>query len=224
MPAHYVLRRSELIGAARTPQGDDLVAAVEQPAYGEGQHGLAVAVARERRELVDGLEILPEPRLLEFGVDLAQIVALERRLRRDLAGEETAAERAIGEHDEAVLLGVRQDIGLDLALEQIVGRLNGGERRLLAEAVHLRRREIADADRPDLALAAEVLQRRRRLLEGHALVGPVHLINVDHVGLQPAERILELLAEPRRDRCARSCRFQSSPTLVAISAWSRRPP
>ncbi len=103
-----------------------------------------------------------------------------------------------------MLRGVRQDVLLDLALEQIIGGLHRLEGRSGAEAVHLRRTEITDPDRPDLSLTAKVIERPRRLLERHGFVGPMHLINVDDIGLQPAQRILELLPKLLRRGVAKN--------------------
>ena len=57
IPAHHVLHRRQLIRAARAPERDDL-AAVEQPADGERRHGLAVPLACEPVEPVDGREVV----------------------------------------------------------------------------------------------------------------------------------------------------------------------
>src|SRR4029077_9264558 len=108
------------------------------------------------------------------------------------------AERAIGEHHQVVALGVRKDVLFDLPLEQIVGRLDGGKRRSLPEAIHLLRRKIADADGANFSLAAKGIERSCRLLERNRRVRPMHLIDVDDVGLEAAKRVLELIAQPRR--------------------------
>src|SRR5262245_1737284 len=157
---------------------------------------------REAVEPLYGSKILAEPRLPELGIGLAQVVALELCVRGDLSGEQPAAKRAIGEHHEAVLLGVRKHVLLDLALEQIVRRLDGGERRSLPEAIHLLRRKITDADGADFSLAAKVFESLCRLVERDGSIRPMHLIDVDDIGLEAAKRILELGPQPGRRRVA----------------------
>jgi hypothetical protein len=49
------------------------------------------------------------------------------------------------------LPAIGQEFLLDLALEQIVGRLHDVQLGDAAKALDLRNREIADADSPDLA-------------------------------------------------------------------------
>ncbi len=63
-----------------------------------------------------------------------------------------------------------------------------------AVAVVRRAAEVAD-----LALAHEVVERRERLLPGRRRVGPVDLVEVDDVRLQPTQAVLDLLL----DRLAR---------------------
>jgi len=101
----------------------------------------------------------------------------------DLPGQQSAAERAIGEHGQPMLLGVRQHVFFNITLEEIVGSLNRGERRPLPETFHLIRRKIADADCANFPLVAKGVEGLGRLLEGDGIIGPVHLVYVDHVGL-----------------------------------------
>src|SRR6478609_11005793 len=58
-------------------------------------------------------------------------------------------------------------------------------------------REIANADYANFPLTAKGVESPCRLLEGNGLVRPVHLIDVDHIGLEAAERFLELPSEER---------------------------
>ena len=99
-----------------TPKRNNL-AAIEQPANGEREHRLPVAFARKAVEPHGRFEVVPKPRLLEFRVHFAQIVAFELGLGGDLPAQQSSAKRAIGEHYKPVLLGVRQHVLFDLALE-----------------------------------------------------------------------------------------------------------
>jgi hypothetical protein len=87
-------------------------------------------------------------------------------------------------------LGVGQDVGVDLALEEVVGRLHHVQGRRRLERRHLIRREVAHPDCPNLALLEQLAEYPRRLLDGHQGIRPVDVIHVDPIRLQPAERVL----------------------------------
>jgi hypothetical protein len=79
---------------------------------------------------------------------------------------------------------IRRDVPFSGALEQIVRRLRRVQRCYRAKFVHLRGIEVADADRPDFSRAMEIGHGSGRLRDRCGRVGPVHLVEVDHVGLQ----------------------------------------
>src|SRR5581483_4372543 len=66
------------------------------------------------------------------------------------------------------------------------------ERAHRAELVHLLYREIAHADGADRALLVELAHGARGLGDRAARIGPVHLIDVDAVGLEPLQRVFDL--------------------------------
>jgi hypothetical protein len=129
-----------------------------------------------------------------------------------------------------VALGGRQDVELDVAGEQRVGRLLGAEALEVALARRplrfddLRARVRRGADIADLALADEVGERAERLLEVDAGLGAVDLVEVDPVGAQPAQRVLDRAVDPAA-RAATA--VGSSPigmkNFVASTTSSRRP-
>src|ERR1700730_14649322 len=119
-PAHLV-DRLQLAGVASPPQGRR-DALVEHPADRQIDDALAEALLREPIEPLHGSEILREARLLEFWIGAAQVVAREFAVCPHPAGEETAAQRAIAERRDLVLEAIGQDVGLDAALEQVIGR------------------------------------------------------------------------------------------------------
>lgn len=96
-------------------------AAIENPADGQGQHRLAIALASQFLQLRDRCQVLGEAGLLELRVGLAQVVAIEAGLGVHPSGKQAAAQRSVGQHDDAVTLGVGQHVGVDGALEQVVG-------------------------------------------------------------------------------------------------------
>ena len=89
-----------------------------------------------------------------------------------------------------------------LALKEVIGRLHGIELGLGPEHTHLCRRKVADADRPNLALAPQLLQRPRGLRNRRLEVRPMHLIEINDISAQPSQRILDLLADASGTRVA----------------------
>ena len=129
------------------------------------------------------------------------------RLRRvgalaPLAREPAARQRAPGHHAHAVAAAHRQHVALDPAHEQRVGRLLGHE--ALAPAplrrplrLHdLVRREGGAAEVEDLALAHQVGEGAERLVDVGVRVGAVDLVEVDVVGAQAAQAVLDLADDP----------------------------
>ena len=62
-----------------------------------------------------------------------------------------------------------------------------------AEALHLINGEIAHADGADLALLVKRAHRLGGFLHRHQRVGPMNLVDVDVIGAQTAQRIIDLL-------------------------------
>ena len=122
----------------------------------------------------DGAQVLRVARRLELRVGPAEVVAAEAGVGAHAPGEQPATERAVGQRGDAVPQAVGQDPLLGLALEQVVRRLRGVERRDLAEQVHLLRGVVADADRADAALPVERVERLRRLLDRHQRIRSNH--------------------------------------------------
>ena len=92
--------------------------------------------------------------------------------------------------------GVGQDLVLDLATEQVIGRLHGLDPAEASELLHLLHVVIRDADVADLALPHQILQRARGLLGGCVLVGPVDLVQVDVVRTEVPQARFDALPQP----------------------------
>src|SRR5258708_35419369 len=122
LPATYLADWLQLAGVACTPS-----AVVNR----QMDHVLAVV------EPGHGGEILRETRLLKFRIGAAKIIAIEFAVRPHAPGQETAAEGAIAQGRDLVLLAIGEKGGLDAPLEQIVGRLQHVQRRDAAEPLHL---------------------------------------------------------------------------------------
>src|SRR3989441_8294559 len=98
-------------------------ALIEHPANRQVDHAFVEALLGDLIEPCHGSEILPETRLLKLRIRAAKIVALEFAVRPHPSRQEAAAERAIAEGRELVLLAIGENVGLDAALEQVIGRL-----------------------------------------------------------------------------------------------------
>src|SRR5262249_30172993 len=122
VPAAHLIDRIQLAGVACAPQrrGDALI---EHPANRQVDHSLVEASLGELIEPRHGGEILPEAWLLKFRIGAAKIIALEFGVRPHPPGQEAAAECAVAKDRDLVLSAIGEDVGLDAALEQIIGRL-----------------------------------------------------------------------------------------------------
>src|ERR1700720_3493086 len=66
------------------------------------------------------------------------------------------------------------------------------QRRHAAKPVHLADRKIADSDGADLSLPEQRVHRLAGFFDRHQWVGPVNLIDIDVVGSQPAQGVIDL--------------------------------
>src|ERR1700738_3751215 len=112
-------------------------------------HPLPVVFARKAIELLSGIDVLAQPRWLELRILLANVIPAEACVPRYPPGEQSAAQRTVGQCRNAIAAAVRQDVSLGVALEQIVRRLNRMQRGDATENLHLRDAEVAHADRTD---------------------------------------------------------------------------
>ena len=135
--------------------------------------------------------------------------ALGRRLAAPvLAGEEAACEGEIGDEPDPEALAGRQQLRLGVARDPRVLALLGHERgqtpcRPLSHAPPRRARRRSSTSRSHAPCPPRrARERAERLLERRHAIGVVVLVEVDPVGLQPAQRILDRAADvlpaPRR--------------------------
>src|ERR1700685_1805932 len=66
------------------------------------------------------------------------------------------------------------------------------QRRYAAKPLHLLDRKIADADGTDLPLFEQGLHCRRGFLDRDNGIGPMNLIDVDVIGSQPTQGVIDL--------------------------------
>lgn len=125
-----------------------------------------------------------------------------RRVLAVAAGEQAHGKRAPHQNAQAVAVADGQDLPLDGAVEDGVGRLLGTRAVQPAPLGHplgfddFRSRQIRGADRPDLPGPHEVGERGEGLLDIGVRVGVVDLVKVDVVGPQPLQRSLDRLDDP----------------------------
>src|SRR5215831_6501019 len=120
----------------RAPERHGDARGIEDPAHRKREHALLVSILCVAVEQLDRLEVLREAWRLELRVDLAQIVPWEPGILVEDAGQEAAAEGAIGERRDAMLDTPGQDLRLGLPLEQVERRLIRGERRDALETLN----------------------------------------------------------------------------------------
>ncbi len=196
-----------LMGMTRAPEGY-IYSLIENPPHRQLHHSLAVTLPGKLIESADRSQILTEARLLEFGVDFSQVIAAELCVRFHLATEQAAAKGSVGKQRNTVFLAVGEHVLLNLPLEQVVRRLTGLDRCCLAKDIHLRGRIVADTDCAYLSRLVKLSHSRGGLFERNERIGPVDLIYVDVVGLQPAKRVLHFGCDP----CS-GCIAEDSPIL-----------
>ena len=116
-----------------------------------------------------------------------------------LAGQEAVLQRAPRQYAEAQGAGGRDQLGLGRPLQQRVLQLERGDRGPAAELGDggglgdLPGGQVGQADVPDLARGDQVVQGAQGFLDrGHRVV-VVQPVQVHVVGLQPPQRVLQLL-------------------------------
>ena len=117
-----------------------------------------------------------------------EVVGLEVLGRGDLAGQETAAERAVGDEADAQLAHGGEDLVLGIARPQRVLGLQRGDRMHGVRAADRRRRRLRQSQEPDLAGVDQLRHRADGLLDRHVGIDPVLVVEVDVVDAEPPQR------------------------------------
>ncbi len=116
------------------------------------------------------------------------------------AGEEAAAERAVGHEPDAQFARGGQDPGLHVAGPQRVFALQRRDRMHRVAAAQLIGAGFRDADRADLALVLQPAELAHRLLDRDARIDPVQIVEVDVLEPEPLQAGLHRLAGAHRRR------------------------
>ena len=90
------------------------------------------------------------------------------------------------------------------------------QRRHAAKLLHLIDRKIADADGADLSLFEQGLHCRRGFFDRYKGIGPMNLIDVDVIGSQPAQGVLDL---PHDAPAAGITEYVAHPSIRARPWW-----
>ena len=120
---------------------------------------------------------------------------IEAHAVMDPAGEQAAAKGTVAEDGYIVGRAPAPDGAVDLAIEDVVGRLVRVERRNKAERRHLDDAEVAHTQRSHLPLALELAQQSGNFGDGSARIRPVNLVEIDIVGAQAAKAAFKLQAK-----------------------------
>ncbi len=117
-------------------------------------------------------------------------------------GQPPAGQRAPRDHGQSIALRNRQDLALDTAGQQGVRRLLGHDTfpaSPLGDPLPFHDGGRLEGRRPDIAdlsLVDEVAQSAEGVVEVSAGLGPVHLVEVDPVGPQAEQAVLDLADDP----------------------------
>ena len=174
----------------------------------EGERHLDQAEAgllRDGGQGVGGVElalVLRQRHVVALGHHLGPAGVRQLRVLAVAAREPAAAEWAPGDHAHAVAPAGGEHVGLHGPVQQRVGRLLAHEALAAAPLgdplrLHDRaRREGRGADVAHLARLHQVAQGGKGVVDVRVLFGTVDLVEVDPVGAQPAQAVLDLLDDP----------------------------
>src|SRR3712207_5433172 len=140
------------------------------------------------------LQVFGEPGFLEVGAVATPVVGGEvpDALTGHLARKQAAPHRRVDDDADILLSAVGQYLLLYTSVEHVVWRLQGLDWGYLLRPLHLRDVEVRDPDMPDLPLLFELRKSLPTLLNVLFRVGPVDLVQVYDVRLQPTEALLAL--------------------------------
>src|SRR5436190_2828116 len=137
-------------------------------------------------QLDDRLVRLPVLRL-EARHGVTEVARIERRRLVDLPGEETLAQWTEGDEADPELLERREDLLLRLAPPQRVLALQRRHRLHRVRAADRRCTRFGEAEVLHLPLGDQLPNRAGDVLDRHALVDAVLVVEVDRIDAEPAE-------------------------------------
>ena len=169
----------QIFSALGARNGDDVVSLRHHPGESELRR-LASFFDGEFVDLVNEVEILLEIFALEAGRVSAVIVGSEIFKALDLSGEESAAERTVGdEADAEFAAGVEHAIGFGIACPERVFGLQRGDGMDFHGAAKSFRAGFGETEEADLAFADEFGHRSDRVFDGGIGIDAVLVVEVD---------------------------------------------
>lgn len=182
--------------AARTGDGDDLVALGQNPGKGElGDRGLLRC--GELGEPVDGVDVLLEGSRLPAGIVVAHVSDVVGAGGHGRAGEEAAAQWGVGHEADAEFAEDGEEL-FDIPLEEGVLGLQDGDRLDGVGPPDGLGTGLAEAEVTDLACVDGFLDGAGDVLYRYGRVDAMLVHDVDVVDVEIAEAVVDHLADARR--------------------------
>ncbi len=172
--------------AARTRDGHDVRRTIEQP--GEGDlRGRVAGFARDLRDDFQQLQVTGEIVAREAWIVAPKIPGIEVLDASDRSGQETAAERAVGNHPDAEFFADRHDRRLQIARPQRILALQRRDRMHLFRAANGVRRRFGQAQMTHFAGLDQLGHRADGFFDGHAWIDAMLVIQIDMIDAEPLE-------------------------------------
>src|SRR5262249_17585819 len=193
----------ELFGFAGADDGRRDARLIEHPAHRD-LHQAFAARFEEIHEMPHGLELGVLP--VTLAVEIAGGAEREARAGRRrgallvTAAQKTARQRVVGDDAQTLIAAERQQLALDLAVEQVVARLHAVEAGpTVTGTVANRERDlprwiVRTAEVADRAGANQILEGTQGFLERCIGIRAVRLVEIDVVGAQFSQAVLDRLA------------------------------
>ena len=174
--------------------------------------------AGHRAQPLDDLQMSGEPRVGEVVVLAPPVVARQPRRPRavEAAGEHAAVQGAGGQHGDAVAAAVGQKLLFRVAPQQAVGHLqrrHRGDGAQPVEVGHAGIAQAAGADQAALAQAGQLLPPLGELLRRARVMD---LIEVDALGAQAPQALLQLVADAGGGEPREGARAPAHPRPAAL--------
>src|SRR5260370_2647717 len=170
-----------------TRNGHDVRPFREQPGKRELTRRAAL-LARQLLHPAHEIEILLEILALEARMILAPVAFLDVLRPFDLAGQESAAQRAVRDETDLEFANGRQDFVLDIATPEGVLRLESGDRTDGVRAPHGLRRRMRQPEVADLALLGEIGHGADGFFDRHGAVDTMLVVEIDVLDPEALQR------------------------------------
>ncbi len=124
---------------------------------------------------------------------MAIVAFLELGNLAELAGEDSAGERAVVDDPDVVVDAVLHHLALDVAFEQGVVGLQAHDVPVPADLIHLSDVEVRHTEIAELARLLRLVELGHRLVHGRLRVRPMDLVEVDGIDAEPPQGVVDFL-------------------------------